>query len=166
MYSYNRLFIGIPLSQNKRNISKESFKIVEEIRDLVEESDLEIKRISVFEENAEDLSDWMKTFLKNIKDFREKRNNEDAFDLFEEYDLDFHKNYSGSGDAPVIFGFYIDNIYKISSFDVTEFNIDILKINLLKDRFSRLAYYLLGDEVWNQLKKDNLIGVFFNNHTS
>lgn len=67
----------------------------------------------------------------------------------------------------MIFGFYIDDLFPIESFVITKFNTDNLnKINLLRDRFSRLAYYLFGDENWNKLNRDNLIGVFFNCHTS
>ena len=160
MYNYNKLFIGVPLNQFEKR-PKESLEIIKELSGMVSE-DLSFKNIDKYKG-----SEKINLFLKNTKDFIDGKTNEEFYDLINTYKLDFHIDYNCSLDFPMIFGFYVDNLFPIESFMITRFNIENLdKINLLKDRFSRLAYYLFGDDNWNKLNKDNLMGVFFNCHSS
>lgn len=164
MYTYNKIFIGIPLNQFFNKITpKQSKNFIEELAELVGE-DLSMKRAVEYMEN---ITPEMSNFLINVKKLNDRDDYYKEFeDLITDYSLDFHNDYNGADDNPMIFGFYIDDLLPIPNFGVAEFSVDLEKMYLLRDRFKRLCYYLVGEDIFKKLSSDNMIGIYYNYHSS
>lgn len=155
MMSYVKVFIGIPLSQfssTNKPIKTENF--INELSSLIEE-DLSIGRVDPYLEDVQD--EDVRTFLKAcVLDVEELRNN----------NIDFHYNYHGSNDLPMIFGKYMDDVFDIPHYEIGEFNTDISKLIEEAHRFEKIAKKILPEHIFRALKEEKLMGIFFNNHSS
>lgn len=155
MHTYHRTFIGLPLSQfSKKNEPKKTFDFIRELAELVEE-DLSINNIEQFLKYAND--DNVRLFLKlcslNIEEL-------------EKHSINFFTNYNGGNNQPMIFGKYIDELFPIPIMGVGEVNTDLSKIiNELKE-MEEIFRKLIPPNIFEELKKEKLLGVFFNQHSN
>lgn len=167
MYTYVLPFIGIPLNQYPYNAKLTSKKLVNELESLATE-DL------TFERHMED-----KNLFKNgvspdvvilLENIEKLINNEPGFEKFQtfltDYELDFVVRYNGGDENPVILGFYIEELCPLPDTEIKKINVNMTEINRLAALFDELAEKLFSETAYKQLKDDDLIGAFYNIHSS
>jgi hypothetical protein len=160
-------FIGIPLNQYPYNAQLKSKALVNELENFAHE-DLTFKRHmedpALFKEEA---SPDVLFLLENIEKFM---NNEQGFEKYQifltEYELDFEVRYNGGNENPAILGFYIEKLCPLPDTEVMKINVNMTEINRLAELFEELAEKLFSETAFKQLKDDNLIGAFYNIHSS
>lgn len=155
MYTYHRTFIGMPLSQfSKNNEPKKTFDFISELAELVEE-DLSINNIEQFLKYAND--DNVRLFLKlyslNIEEL-------------EKHNINFFTNYNGGNNQPMIFGKYIDELFPIPIMGIGEVNTDLSKIINEFKKMEEIFRKLIPPNIFEELKEEKLLGVFFNQHSN
>lgn len=160
-------FIGIPLNQYPYNAKLKSKELVNELESLANE-DLTFKRH--MEDTAlfkEDVSNDVVFLLENIEKLI---NNEPGFEKYQifltDYELDFIVRYNGGDENPAILGFYIEKLCPLPDTEIRKINVNMTEINRLAELFEELAEKLFSETAFNQLKDDNLIGAFYNIHSS
>lgn len=156
MYSYNRIFIGIPLSQTSL---KESYLL-----DLLEGFCRDRKNhedvIAFFEEyepesenEAQLLLSFKTWYLEHLKDIQD-------------LDLTFQSSYHGAEDYPLIFGKYIDNLFPMPDYGAEIVNFEnVNKIIELKNKVVDL-FKTLPEEIVEEMPIFKSTDVWFNNHSS
>lgn len=160
-------FIGIPLNQYPYNAKLKSKELVNELESFAHE-DLTLKRHMedpiLFKEEA---SPDVVFLLENIEKLM---NNEQGFEKFQtfitDYDLDFIVRYNGGDENPVILGFYIEELCPLPDTEIMKINVNMTEINRLSALFEELVEKLFSATAFKQLKDDNLIGAFYNIHSS
>lgn len=160
-------FIGIPLNQYPYNAKLKSKELVNELESFAHE-DLTFKRHmedpTLFKEEA---SPDVIFLLENIEKLI---NNEPGFEKFQtfitDYDLDFIVRYNGGDENPVVLGFYIEELCPLPDTEIMKINVNMTEINRLAVLFEELAEKLFSATAFKQLKDDNLIGAFYNIHSS
>ncbi len=162
MYTYSRAFIGIPLSQFDEDITpKQSKELIDELSEFVSDG-LKFNTIEMF---LVESSQELKQILNRLIQFRDNVEYLEFKDLKDNYNLDFFSYYNGADDHPLIFGFYIEDLFSIP-ISLGELKIDLNSINNLKERFIKFCSIIFEEKIFEQLMNDNLIGVFINNHSS
>jgi hypothetical protein len=153
--SYVQVFVGIPLSQfSFKNKPVKTQNFINELSALIEE-ELSIGRVDPYLENVQD--EDVRAFLKAcVLDVEELRNN----------NIDFHRDYHGGNDFPMIFGKYMDDVFEIPRYEIGEFNTDISKLIEESHKFEKIVKKILPEHIFKALKEEKLIGIFFNNHSS
>lgn len=166
MYSYQRLFVGIPLSQfNEKLQSKNSIYFIKNIAILAEEQ-FDFKNVSEKELDTlmeqEFFHPESKLFMKNLVHNYQKNS------LFQEFidneEVGFYHDAKGMNTA-TIFGFYVDHLMPIPDNGAAPFSIDLDKINTHNYQFRNFFKHIIPKNTWNCLEHDNLIGIFYNTHT-
>ncbi len=167
MYTYLRLFIGIPLSQfNNKNAPSKSKSLINELAELTSE-DLSMDRLEFFLDNTDNKNSLeVKNILNRLIEFRDNKILSEYKDLITEYKLDFKSDYHGADEEPLIFGFYIDKLLPVPAIGLEGFSEDINKIYQLRDKMKRVCYTIFGEKNFEDLNSDKLIGIFWNNHSS
>jgi hypothetical protein len=165
MYTYNKTFVGIPLSQfhNKTKPTLKSKLIIEMLANVAED-DLNFDYISKYIENQTDTK--LIEILSNIRDFWNESKFQEYNDFKKNNGLGFWKDYNGADDSPMIFGLYIDEFVKMPKVGMDRFEIDIREINYIENKMKSFVKDVFGEEIYNILMEDGLIGVFVNNHSS
>lgn len=160
-------FIGIPLNQYAYNAKLTSKELVNELENFAHE-DLTFERYmkdpALFKEEA---SDEVVFLLENIEKLI---NNEPGFEKYQiflkDYKLDITSNYNGANECPAILGFYVEKLCPLPDTEIMKINVDMLEINKLAALFEELAEKLFSETAFKTLKEDNLIGAFYNIHSS
>lgn len=167
MYTYLKAFIGIPLNQYAYNVRLASKQFMQELEDLASE-DLTIQRYveekSLFKD---DLSPSALTLMENLEKLF---NNEPGYEKFQtfvtEYPIDFEVNYNGANECPAILGCYVEELCPLPDTEVGKINVNMTEISRLSNLFEELAEKLFAPHDYQKLKMDNLIGAFYNIHSS
>ena len=167
MYTYLLPVIGIPLNQYAYNAKLTSKELVNELENFAQE-DLTFKRhmedTALFKEDA---SPDVVFLLSNIEKLI---NNEPGFEKYQtfltDYNLDFEVRYNGGNENPAILGFYIEKLCPLPDTEIMKINVNMTEINRLAALFEELAEKLFSPQAFKQLKADNLIGAFYNIHSS
>lgn len=107
MYTYTRLFVGVPLSQKTINAHLTG------IGNMVSESDM--TRCDINNMIAEYLDEFNAEQINLLQYIESKKVEIDQ--LNEQYgiSIDFFSDYNGDDDSPVIFGAYVDHLFRIPS---------------------------------------------------
>lgn len=160
-------FIGIPLNQYAYDAKLKSKNLVNELENLANE-DLTFKRH--MEDTAlfkEDVSNDVVFLLENIEKLI---NNEPGFEKYQilltDYELDFSTRYNGANECPAILGFYVEKLCPLPDTEIMKINVNMSEINRLAELFEELAEKLFSEAAFKKLKDDNLIGAFYNIHSS
>lgn len=153
MYTYNRIFVGIPISQTNFCESQELiFRLSEYASNRVD-----IRQIQdMIEQEEEQLPEVVKFGLwieENIKEL-------------EALGVNLYHNYHGGDDYPQIFGVYLDDLFPVPDFGAERVQFDnIQKIQEILQKFKSIISKL-DPQVLQILEKEKLIDVWFNNHSS
>lgn len=167
MYTYLQPFVGIPLNQHDFVPKLKSTKLIKELEELAH-NDLSINRYVENEElYQEDVSPSVLVLLNNLKKLI---NNEVGYEKFQtfitDYKLDFKVGYNGGDENPIIFGFYVEELCPLPDVSVMKINVNMSEITRLSILFEEFAEKIFTEHDFNQLKEDNVIGAFFNIHSS
>jgi len=167
MYTYLMPFIGIPLNQYPYNAKLKSKELVTELENFAHE-DLTFKRHmedpNLFKEEA---SPDVVFLLENIEKLMKNEPGFEKYQIFlTDYELDFEVRYNGGNENPAILGFYIEKLCPLPDTEIMKINVNMTEINRLAELFEELAEKLFSATAFKQLKDDNLIGAFYNIHSS
>lgn len=160
-------FIGIPLNQYPYNAKLKSKELVTELENFAHE-DLTFKRHmedpNLFKEEA---SPDVVFLLENIEKLMKNEPGFEKYQIFlTDYELDFEVRYNGGNENPAILGFYIEKLCPLPDTEIMKINVNMTEINRLAELFEELAEKLFSATAFKQLKDDNLIGAFYNIHSS
>ena len=166
MYTYLQPFIGIPLNQHAYNARLSSKQFIQELEDLASE-DLTIQRYLDNKSIFDELSPSALTLMENIEKLF---NNEPGYEKFQtfvtEYPIDFEVRYNGGNENPAIFGCYVEKLCPLPDTEVSKINVNMTEISRLSNLFEELAEKLFAPYDYQKLKMDNLMGAFYNIHSS
>lgn len=152
MYTYNKIFVGIPLSQTNFGASHD---LINELQPLASD-EYALEGFEDFLED-EDASPAMKLFSQWVVDNLEELN---------ALNIGLHHNYHGGDDYPEIFGVYVDEYFSIPDMGAQRADFSqIAKIEEINQKFKAIASKL-NPEILKMLENEKLIGVWFNNHSS
>lgn len=155
MYTYNRIFVGVPLSQT----GLEESSLLDILETLCRDRKNHEAVISYFEEYEEEyettqqivlFKNWYTEHLKEIKDLN----------------LTFQSNYHGGDDYPLIFGKYIDNLFPMPDYSADIVNFE--NVNQIIEFKSKVVdlFKTLPKEVIEEMPIFKSTDVWFNNHSS
>lgn len=150
MYTYNQIFVGIPLTQTKFNRSQQLISELSECAS--EDTDLEgaVEYLKKGSEDAVKFSNWIE---KNIS-------------VLQSLGMNFFHNYHGGDEYPEIFGVYVDQYFPIPDIGAQRVNFkNIGKIESMLETFKE-CISTLDREVLAKLESDQLIGIWINSHSS
>ena len=161
MFNFPMTYVGIPLSQLSKEITNEKLKTsLLHIGGFVSE-DLQLDRAEMYlkhfnPEFSDDCiqDEWADRFVMKLVENRDK--------LLSHY-IDFRSDYAGSGDAPIIFGFYVHGNFGEQSLPTVD---ELKGYESELEKFKSLMHEVLGDEIYNDLVSNNAIRLDVNNHTT
>ena len=143
-YAYTRPFVGIPLNQLYDLKDVECEVLLAELQELC---DGEPEGWSPM---AEQVQMW----------FDENR------DELHALGVEFQSGYSGGGASPMILGVYVDKLLPVPSFGAGKICLDrVGEIPALLERFKSI-YVKLDPQVREIFDRNDLVGMWFNNHSS
>ena len=162
MYTYNRILVGLQLSQlNYRSMDKDGKVFVDRLHDLAGE-DLSLEDLSddtlaeVYEYNhdlPEDVTKFLNWCVLHKKELMT-------------LGFEFSTSYHGADDQPVIFGRYVDDLFPIPDMGADRVNFEGLEeIKKLKDSAVSL-FETLDSDVLDLIRRNKLLDVWINNHSS
>lgn len=152
MYTYNKIFVGFPLTQTDFGASE---ALINALQPLASEE----YPLDAFEEflNDEESPLELKLFSQWVFDNVEE---------LKSFNIGLCHNYHGGDSYPEIFRVYVDQYFSIPGFGATKADFSqITKIEEVLQKFNKIIS-TLNPELLNNLHADNLIGVWFNNHSS
>ena len=149
-YSYVRPFVGIPLNQLERDeVDAEGVALLEELQAFCDD-DIDIQSLDDLSPLAELVRDWF--FANRVQ--------------LKAVGVEFFSSYHGAYEFPKILGVYVDKHFDIPSYGAGKMRLDALGnvYNTLEE--FREIYAKLDQRVRDIFDRNELVGMWFNSHSS
>ena len=146
------MFIGIPLTQCNATHSHE---FLSELLGIAERK-ITLSEIQVYVNGLDNASNELKDFSLWVQ--------KNLYPL-SQYKIGFHHGLYLEGENPAIFGQYVDNYFGLPDTNAYKVNFhNQFQITKALDNFKKVTSTLPTD-ILCQITKDNLVGIWMNNHT-
>lgn len=152
MFMFHRIFVGIPVTQNNAQHSKDFLKELLQIA----EQKITLPELQVYIQSLENPSNQLKEFSFWV--------NKNLYSL-SQFKFSFHYGLYLDGENPAIFGQYVDNYFGLPDTQAYKVNFNNqFQINKTLENFKKVISTLPIDILKN-INQDNLVGIWINNHT-
>lgn len=152
MFMFHRIFVGIPITQNQANHSKD---FLQELLQIAEQKTT-LPELQVYVNSLENPSTQLQDFATWV--------NKNLYSL-SQFKFGFHYGLYLDGENPAIFGQYVDNYFGLPDTNAYKVNFNNqFHINKTLDNFKKVIS-TLPTEILRKINQDNLVGIWINNHT-
>lgn len=152
MFMFHRIFVGIPITQNNAQNSKE---FLQELLQIAEQK-ITLPELQVYIQSLENPSSQLREFSLWV--------NKNLYSL-SQFKFSFHYGLFLDGENPAIFGQYVDNYFGLPDTQAYKVNFNNqFQINKTLENFKKVISTLSIDTL-KHINQDNLVGIWINNHT-